>query len=480
MEALRDEQINSAQLQSRVEQLERENAELQRECEILRQANSTILQRQLDGEAEISKLKEENKLLQTSCDFANKAAKYREIVKANSFWGYPVDAPSDDYLFSLGFDEEESEQIVDGINNIANLTTRMRRGERIQTLEPAEYFWEEYGVYIPHYKEFALALVEYQHTINYFENDVFTFLMGYKPLQREVLDFLESALKQTHFNHMAFHQNDIEGVGYIDFIAKCVRANTRLSVCILRDVNFEYSNDMDALCGALNNKLNLRELVLDKCETEVVDLNEVFAKLKSKSLEEIELSGNRLSDLGPNDMSELLLSNPSLRTLGLQHNSFNEQDIVYISDAIRHSTTLRKLDLGRNADPFDWYLLVAVVFDRTSLNAAFDSNHYCHVNIPGILWFNTCEEPIWNRRKKIYSILSTRNNHRQNAAYFESDEIGIKHIPQILSLLKPFSEYCIHDKDGFPESDEVLPLSIAYEIMRDWKMPELYNMDTMD
>ena len=77
--------------------------------------------------------------------------------------------------------------------------------------------------------------------------------------------------------------------------------------------------------------------------------------------------------------------------------------------------------------------------------------------------------------------MSTRNRRRVNAPFFEQDGIGIKHIPQILSLLKTFSEHSI--KTGGREEeddDEVNPLSIAYEIMRDWRMPELYNSVFMD
>jgi len=37
----------------------------------------------------------------------------------------------------------------------------------------------------------------------------------------------------------------------------------------------------------------------------------------------------------------------------------------------------------------------------------------------------------------------------------------------------------MHDEMGRRDNEEVNPLSIAYEIMRDWKMPELYNFDTM-
>ena len=85
----------------------------------------------------------------------------------------------------------------------------------------------------------------------------------------------------------------------------------------------------------------------------------------------------------------------------------------------------------------------------------------------------------FNRRKKIYTLLSKRNRHRENASFFDLDGIEIKHIPQILSLLKTFSEHSIAT-GGIREDDEVKPLSIAYEIMRDWRMPELYYLDQME
>ena len=85
----------------------------------------------------------------------------------------------------------------------------------------------------------------------------------------------------------------------------------------------------------------------------------------------------------------------------------------------------------------------------------------------------------FNRRKKIYTLLSKRNRRRENASFFEQDGIGIKHIPQILSLLKPFSEH-YGQTLWRQEEDEVKPLSIAYEIMRDWRMPELYYLDQME
>eukprot|EP00956_Cyclotella_meneghiniana_P038928 scaffold162300_cov20-Cyclotella_meneghiniana.AAC.1 len=130
----------------------------------------------------------------------------------------------------------------------------------------------------------------------------------------------------------------------------------------------------------------------------------------------------------PDDISDFLSSNPSLRELDLRWNPFNEQDIIYIADALRNNNSLRKLRFGFD-DPYilphNWYLLASIVFDQTSLNSAYDSNHHCHMEISPITYpidkFNMYQDPILNRRKKIYNILSTRNRNQENAAHFESD-----------------------------------------------------------
>eukprot|EP00956_Cyclotella_meneghiniana_P016067 scaffold25134_cov43-Cyclotella_meneghiniana.AAC.3 len=316
-------------------------------------------------------------------------------------------------------------------------------------------------------------------------------------LPAEVMLLLQEALEHTHFHQLVFYPIQTEGnpnpnefhriqtmsVRYLDFISNCVRENTRLEVFRLVNVTIENSRDIDLLCEVLNNKASLREIEMTSCGTEGGVFREIFNKLRNENMKKIDLTYNRLSNLRPTDVSEFLSSNPSLRDLDLCSNPFNEQDIVYIVDALRHNTTLRFLRFRFRNPPTNFFLLDYAIFDSTSLNAVFDSNHVCRLFLDGITSnstkFNTYSDPKLNRKKKIYALLSKRNRRRENAAVFEQDGIAIKHIPQILSLLKPFSEHC-HQTLWKQEEDEVKPLSIAYEIMRDWRMPELYNSVLMD
>lgn len=243
----------------------------------------------------------------------------------------------------------------------------------------------------------------------------------------------------------------------------------------------------------MNSNESLQKVILHECGTEgEVFQREILHKLKSKTVKTINLERNNLSNLGPTDMSEFLSSNPSLRELYLPDNPFCEQDIVYISIFLRRSTTLQLLWITRfRNSPNNWDLLESAIFDCSSLNNAHDSNHctrlrnhhtyvgYNSGHNSDIEEFNTCNDPTLNRRKKIYTVLSRRNMSRMNAAHFDSEGISIKQMPQILSLLKPFSEHHLGDENAIQGKDEVVPLSIAYEVLRDWKMPELYNLDPM-
>eukprot|EP00956_Cyclotella_meneghiniana_P002400 scaffold2686_cov70-Cyclotella_meneghiniana.AAC.3 len=441
------------------------------------------------------------KSLYTSLDEANRnnrKAKYQEIVRKNQHWEYPLSVPSIDELLSLGYDQQQSEIIREDIADLKDVTTRMRKGQYIPVVDPnpndSGEFSSNYDGYFLHYKEFKDALVEYRHTIDYMDmgGRKFRFSFGATQIPRKFLDLLQDALQQTHFHGLDFYPNNVDGVGYIDFIANCVTADSRLKILGLEGFVFDHSNEIDVLCAAVNEKDLLQEVKMTECEIEDGDLCEVFTKLKSKSIEKIDLADNNLSNLGPTDISDFLVSNSSLVELRLCGNPFNEQDIVHTANALRHNTTLRQLMFRFHEPPSNLDLLKSVVFDRSGLDSAYYSNHHCKITIlreevighdiiesditADVRNFNKCYDHVMNRRKKIYNILSTRNMNRENAAYFESRGMSINHIPQILSVLKPFSEHHLYEESGRQEEDEVTPLSIAYEIMRDWKIPEVYNL----
>ena len=110
-------------------------------------------------------------------------------------------------------------------------------------------------------------------------------------------------------------------------------------------------------------------------------------------------------------------------------------------------------------------------------NAVSDSNHQCDIqgidlgDIP-----NNDRGP--NRARKIYHLLSLRNREGSNVQHlnleFDDEDDSLALVPNVLAGVQ---KYC--DVAGYFHSDQVHPLSIMYEILRSWKMPQLYECRVM-
>eukprot|EP00956_Cyclotella_meneghiniana_P011720 scaffold16494_cov83-Cyclotella_meneghiniana.AAC.9 len=325
--------------------------------------------------------------------------------------------------------------------------------------------------------------------MDYHEGKEFNLTICNIELPRALLDILGDALQQTHFHVLQFVFNNLGEEGWgtssFDFVVKCIQSNPRLNTFVWRSNNFPRSSEMDHLYTAINNNSSLRTISLGDCVMyNHASLSDILRKLKSKNLEKLFLYRNGLSNFGPTDMHDFLAANPALKRLSVDSNPINDQDVRYIADALKQNTSLRLLSIMGVIPELDG--LYSTIFNDSSMNAVHVSNHYCYIRA-SVSWnpfdiFNRYQCPILNMRKKIFYLLSKRHRSWDNAYRFDSEGIGIKHLPNILALLKPYSEHGHHLPEansianGGREDIEVEPLSIAYEIMRSWRMPELYNL----
>eukprot|EP00956_Cyclotella_meneghiniana_P011712 scaffold16494_cov83-Cyclotella_meneghiniana.AAC.1 len=440
-------------------------------------------------------------------------ANYFEMIRKNEKWEYPLNIPTVDEIIQAGGynDEEEGEEGYAKKRHaflvyMRDLTVDLRRGKIMNHIGIETFLvigddevqvrgeWGE--EILPFWEQFADAVAEYKFVIDYHEGKVFNLTIDGIDLPRAVLDILGDALQQTHFHELqfAFNNPDEQGWGMrsLDFAVKCIQSNPRLNRFIWRSNNFfTRSSEMDHLYTAINSNASLKAITLGDCvHSDDASLSDILRKLKSKTLETLFLYGNDLSNFGPTDMSDFLAANPALKKLSVDSNPINDQDVAYIADALNQNTSLRLLSsIGVTPELDDLY---STIFNDSSMNAVHASNHYCYIRASLVSWnpfdiFNRYKCPILNMRKKIFYLLSKRHRSWDNAYCFDSEGIGIKHLPNILALLKPYSEHGHHLPEAYSlpnggrEDIEVEPLSIAYEIMRSWRMPELYNLsDKMD
>ena len=173
-------------------------------------------------------------------------------------------------------------------------------------------------------------------------------------------------------------------------------------------------------------------------------------------------------------LADFLASNTEMTYLDLQGNDLSDSDIAVIATALRSNTTLESLNLKGNdiTDHGVESAFRSVLFDESSLNAAADSNHCCYLYELGFeSQFNLNRRPgqYYNRGRKIYKLLSSRNRTMSNTKHF--DDVDVKTLPYMLENIQAYETTLESNmSDGAEYNDDltVACLSIVYEIMRKW------------
>ena len=99
---------------------------------------------------------------------------YLRLVLENQQWEYPLSIPTIEEIHSDGYNEEDSNYIINDIFTMKGVTRNIRMGNFLEHIHPnlgATTIENFYQGYLPHYREFADALIEYRHATEYMESD---------------------------------------------------------------------------------------------------------------------------------------------------------------------------------------------------------------------------------------------------------------------------------------------------------------------
>ena len=139
------------------------------------------------------------------------------------------------------------------------------------------------------------------------------------------------------------------------------------------------------------------------------------------------------------------------------------------------------------------------IFDPSStLNSAASSNHTCLIKGVGLekYFYDKVATEREIRGKKIYSLLSKRTIESSNAYHLDLElgEDGLKLAPRVLSCVNRYKKRYIdwpqlgyfgqpisyRYTSSWPEDKNfkplIRPVAIVYDILRNWRMPELYDI----
>ena len=274
----------------------------------------------------------------------------------------------------------------------------------------------------------------------------------------------------------------------IDFLVKSMKANPSLTWLDITQNPTESEADVNLLKDAIISQPSIHSLRLDNlCGESVNGYNLLCSLLASgKRFRHISLEGNNIQTGGDTAIPNYIGINTSLMNLYLADNHLNDNDIVLIARALKKNTKLRHLRIegnhikeeGRNA-------LIDVSYDPTSFNSLVECNHTCcidgHIDFNSISVNKYYECPKQNMRRKIYHLLSVRNKEGSNVHYLnsefvdEEEDVSMKLVPRVLECVHSYHR-ASSSSDGYRRTyNPVPPLSIMFEILRSWKVPELYE-----
>ena len=191
-------------------------------------------------------------------------------------------------------------------------------------------------------------------------------------------------------------------------------------------------------------------------------------------LECIDLERNSIQTNGGTEISDYISNNPPLKNLFLSANKLNDNDAILIAKALKKNTNLEHLYLFDNdITGIGNEALSNAIYDTTSLNSLAVCNHTCKIyGVGGDPPLDYLNIRAGARERKIYHLLSLRNREGINVRHlnteFDEDEDSLKLAPKVLEnisqLVRPNGVRFVH------------PLSIMYEVIRSWKMPELFEV----
>ncbi|EJK61684.1 hypothetical protein THAOC_17783 [Thalassiosira oceanica] len=444
--------------------------------------NST-LQARLDDQAErrveqVDELREKCDVLESRFGSLERCI---QVLKKDVSWTYSAPDIPRSHWFEQGHDEEYADNMEDILNSIKEDTKCVKKkveryccgcldneGQLAITHDDA---------LLPHFQELADAIQ--------LSDGIREFTVDNIELHPSALRILCQAMegKVTNFNFCSVRFPGQDLVECFDIIAASIRRNYALERLLWIDNHISSDDQADLIIESVMDNRSIKDLRLIHCFNQcgVNGCRALAALMTSgRPFNHLDFSDNGLS--GIDDVAAALATNPQLEELLMSGKELTDRDAELIAHALKQNTNLQRLRLrGNNITSAGIEKIRTTIYDPSSLNAMESCNHTCWVdcvkgnaigNYVGALGVNEDDmTPRQRRNRKLYLLLSTRNLDGSNARHLNA-ELGeekytIKLVPKVLHCIKRYSS----DKTA----DSTVPLSITFELIKSWMMPELFE-----
>jgi len=444
----------------------------------------TSLQNSMDG------MKDKCKYLENRCDSLQRSV---QILSKESKWEWSV-PPIPLASHWHEFDEEYLELIDMFLDAIKSYTCQLRSGKctdislRFGNVSDDTLLQHD-DILLPRWRELANALQLYHNP-----NPLNRFSVYNIQLAPSVIDLLLPALNGKKIDGLTFNNNNFVNISDgIKFAVEVIKNNPNMKQFCWDYNQLESIENVCLLLDAVINHPSIDCVRLEGCLGGNIDGYEALCYLlaSGKSFELIDFESNDIQTRGRSAISDYIASDSPLKNLFFSDNMLNDDDAILIARSLQQNTNLSKFILdNNNLTDTGAGALCKAAYDPSSLNSISDCNHTCVIKINGYVPIGLIDDddgkvissPIDRRGAKIYRLLSERNEDGNNVQHLNSEfnnedeenNNSLKLVPKVLECVQKYHG-CTTASQGY-----VPPLSILYEVLRGWKMPELYERRVPD
>ena len=310
-------------------------------------------------------------------------------------------------------------------------------------------------------------------------------------LDQRNLQMIEASVRQKGITTFGLAGNSFHGGEGVLFAIDVLKSNRSVEKFGWVGNNFHSTEDARELVDAVLEHPTISGVAFVRTFNEGIipytPVKRLFGGVGTDTLRHVDLSGNGIKTNGDRCIPDFLSTNPPLERLWLSDNRLIDDDALHITQALQSNTNLRYLDLQNNALTVEgkWVAHNQAVFGIShsilsglksasdmNLNTVNEANHTCHV--AGIIsetdFMNHYNESAkWNRGRKMILLLEKRHQEGCSISQLKSEfsKDCTELVPHVLARINSFC-------GDFEAQGK---LSVLFELMRHWKMPEIYQLN---
>jgi hypothetical protein len=256
-----------------------------------------------------------------------------------------------------------------------------------------------------------------------------------------------------------------------------VENNQEMMTFTIENNRIDDLNVAMSLSNVLKSHTSIRCIHLNHCN--LGNNVDILSLILQSNVESIKLIGNNIDSSGAIRIAEFLKSNTKTNGLDLDFNLLNDDDAVVLAQALKVNTKLKWINLESNRFTVTGIkALIKSVYDCSSLNAIFESNHtlrelylfqnssidfqhdmFRHSGCARVV--RCCLEELTklSRTKKLLIALHDKDSLLK---YLAAMPVAL--MPEVLAFLQL-------------EDNLRKRMSMMYCLMRWWNMPTLYSFN---